>query len=155
MITVEITGIEQVEKVLGTNLEPALRGATKAVAAVIQNEIAPYPKATSANRPAGPGSRWYERGYGPRWMLVGGGIHGRKTSQQLGRRWAIKSQGRMGAVLGNIASYAAFVHSKKKQAGFHADRGWVTDVEAIDRVRKRGLIQRIVGDAIMHAMRQR
>jgi len=153
--TVRLVGLDDLQKKLGADFKPAMRGATKAIAAEIQGKIAPYPPATSANRPAGPGSRWYERGFGSRYQRKDGIRSGRKTSETLGRRWGIQSQGRIGAVLGNLATYSPYVHSAEKQAKIHGKRGWVTDEEAIEKVERAGTIRRIVEDAIMHALGQR
>jgi len=150
--TVRLVGLEELQRKLGRDFKPAMRGASKAIAAEIQGEIAPYPPATSANRPAGPGSRWYERGFGPRWTRKDGSTGGRKTSETLGRRWGIKSHGSIGAVLGNIASYAPYVHDHEKRAKFHERRGWVSDREAIEDVERAGTIKRIVRDAIIAAL---
>lgn len=165
-IKVKITGLDELQRKLGADFRPAMRGATRAIAAEVQGVIAPYPKESEANKARAFGSafsistrkaanRWYERGYGPRWARKDGGVGGTKSSETLGRRWGIKRSGRIGAVLGNIASYAPFVHSDEKQAKFHGRRGWVTDKDAIKKVEQAGTIKRIVSDAVMHALGQR
>lgn len=154
MAQVLVLGIEEIERKLSVDLGPAMRGATKAIAAEIQGKIAPYPRSTSANSPAGPGSRWYERGYGPRWMRKDGGVGGRKTSETLGRRWGITSH-RTSATLSNKASYAVYVHGAEKQARFHSRRGWKTDKWAIKQVWQDGTVEKIIDWAIQRAMRGR
>jgi len=153
--TVRIVGLEELQKKLGADFQAAVRGASKAIAAEVQGKIAPYPPATGANRPGGPGSRWYERGYGPRWRRKDGSLAGRKTSETLGRRWAIERRGGTGAVLGNIASYAPYVHSHEERADIHKKRGWISDQEAVQAVERAGTIERIVSDAIMKALGQK
>jgi len=152
--TVKLVGLDSLQRKLGADFKPAMRAASKAIALEIQGEIAPYPPATSANRPKGPGSKWYERGFGTKWMLKDGTVRGKKTSQTLGRRWGIKGKGAIGAVLGNIATYSPYVHSHEEQAKYHGKRGWVTDEKAVERVERRGTVRRIVEDAVMKAMGQ-
>ena len=82
------------------------------------NAVGKYPPETSANRPR-PGG-WYQRGYGPKWY---GGKGGSATSQQLGKRWT-REAGDREITIRNAATYAAFVHGKLEQVGFHAVRGW-------------------------------
>ena len=149
MITVRVEGIDRVQRTLGRNITPVLQSVTMAVATEIHGKIAPYPPASAANMPGGPGSQWYERGYGPRWMTMRGQIRGRRTSQTLGRRWSVSGWGRIGAVVRNIASYSPFVHSHEQRAWFHKRRGWVSDEEAVDKVLRSGAIDRIVDAVIM------
>ncbi len=158
--TVRIVGLDDLQRRLGADFKPAMRGATRAIALEIQGEIAPYPPSTEANRPRSSLATrralpWYERGYGTRWHRRDGTVGGRKTSETLGRRWGIKRSGGTGAVLGNIASYSPYVHSHDKRAKFHKRRGWVSDEEAIKDVERAGTIERIVRDAIMHALKGR
>lgn len=151
-VTISLHGLDAVQRRLTQDLDRPMRGASKAVAAALQNIIAPYPRSTAANRPQGPGSRWYERGYGTRWMRVDGSIHGRKTSETLGRRWGIASRGKSGAVLGNIASYAPFVHDDEKQAEALKKIGWVTDKMAVRALEAKGTIDRIVNKVLMKVL---
>lgn len=150
---IRIVGLRNVQRMLGTDFRPAIQAATKAIALEVQGEIAPYPPSTIANSPGNPTGRWYERGYGPKWRTKAG-VHGRKTSQTLGRRWAVRQRG-MGAVVGNAASYAPYVHNKPKQAGFHAQRGWQTDEGALRAVLASGAVKRIITQAIMARLRRR
>lgn len=153
-ITVRITGLDRVQRMLGTDFAPLIQNATLAIAQQLQSEIAPYPAATTANSPSNPTGRWYERGYGPKWRVKSGAIHSRRTSETLGRRWGIRRLGALGQILGNLASYSGYLHSVDKQAGWAGQRGWVTDETAIVRVVRSGAIQRIMGQAIMAALRR-
>ena len=159
-VSIKIAGLDELQRKLGADFRPAMRGATRAIAAELQGEIAPYPPTTEANRPRSDIATrralpWYERGYGTRYLLKGGGMGGRKTSETLGRRWGIERRGSIGSVLGNIASYSPYVHSEEKQAKFHGRWGWVTDEDAVKKVERDGTIKRIVSDAVMHALGQR
>ena len=98
-------------------------------AEMVKGWINQYPRSTSANSP-GTG-RWYERGYGSRWMNADGSVGGSRTSETLGRRWAsdVSANG-MSATVGNNASYAPLVQGKE-QAWYHNRTGWRTTVEAV------------------------
>ena len=148
--SISVKGLDKVQKRLGVNLSPAIRSATRAIAEEIKDKVAPYPPATAANSPSN--RRWYERGYGPRWRVKDGAVHGRKSSQTLGRRWAVGSKGSVGAVVGNPVSYAPFLHAKVRQAKWAGQRQWTTDDDAINQVVKSGAIKRIFAQALTHAL---
>lgn len=150
---IRIVGLANVQRMLGTDFRPAIAAATKAIALEVQGAIAPYPPSTIANSPGNPSGRWYERGYGPRWRTAAG-VNGRKTSQTLGRRWAVKQRG-TGATVGNSATYAPFLHSKERQVRWAGTRGWQTDEGAIRAVIASGAVKRIVTQAIMARLRRR
>lgn len=86
----------------------------------IQGVTSKYPRLSSANRPNKKG-RWYERGYGPRW-LTKQGVHGYKTSEILAKNWKVTVTGTR-ATISNTSSYAEYVHGER-QARFHRKRGW-------------------------------
>jgi len=151
---IRIVGLQQVQRALGVDFKPAIRAGLQGIAAEVQGTIAPYPPASEANSPGNANGRWYERGYGPKW-LTKAGVHGRKTSQMLGRRWAIKPHGGMGWTVGNTATYSPFVHSAEKQARFHAKRRWVTDAQAVEVVVKSGKAKRILVQAIVARIKRR
>jgi len=123
--------------------EPFVREAMLKSLMLIEGPVKLYPPATQANSPSR--SRWYERGYGPKWRTRAGAVHGQKTSERLGSRWVSKVEVyRNGlqalnirgpvveGILGNNAGYAMVVQSKDKQAQFHAQRGWPTLDQAMD-----------------------
>lgn len=180
--TIQITGLREAQKLLGVRFQPAIRAATKAIALEVQGKVAPYPPITEANLPTNDTGRWYERGYGPKWWVkgrqtsavtgqrfTGGGfsrrqvlalqrqgvIHGRKTSQQMNRGWSIKPLGSIGWVLGNRATYSAYLHSADKQAKWAGQRGWKTDRTSILAVIRAGTAKRLVVQAIVGAIRRR
>lgn len=113
-----------------------IKGLLRAAAEDVKGTVARYPPATEANAPRGwrPGgnNRWYERGFGPRWVRKDGSVGGRQTSQTLGRRWTTRV-GDTWALIGNAASYAPYVHDADRQAWFHKRRGWPTIQDAGER----------------------
>lgn len=151
---IQIKGLKEAQAKLGVNFKPVIQAATKAVAYEVQGKIAPYPPATIANSPSNPKGRWYERGYGPRWKVKSGDVHGRKTSETLGRRWAVAALQGGGHKIGNIASYAKFLHSERDQATWAGVRGWVTDKTAVQHVIRSGVVKRIVVQAIISRLRR-
>lgn len=84
-----------------------------------------------------------------------GRIHGQKTSQMMNRGWSVKATGRTGYVVGNRATYSGYLHSADLQANWAAERGWITDEQAVDVVVGSGAARRIVVQAIMARMRRR
>jgi phage gpG-like protein len=100
----------------------------EAVGSDLKDWIAECPPTSDANNPLG--RTWYERGWGSRWRVKDGSIHGAHTSETLGRRWTTSS-GPDWAKVGNNASYARYVQDAKYQTSFHARRGWRTVQGAI------------------------
>ena len=160
-VTFQVSGLKELSRALGADIQKAARIAGFAAAQQIKQAVAPYPGRTEANQPkqwqSSAGGRrvrntWYERTYGPRWVRKDGSIRGRKTSEMLGNSWAVKRH-RLGGEVGNKASYSPAVHHYKEQAKFHGRRGWVTDKQAVARVQKSGIVDRIVKRAIDRALK--
>jgi hypothetical protein len=140
---IEITGITELTRKLSANIEAGLQPALLAIAAALQNVIAPYPPApTYQNR-----KRWYERGYGNRWRRKDGSIGGRKTSQFLNRSWYSEPRDSVTVVLGNRATYAPWVHGTR-QTKVNQEYGWVNVATGKDRVVQDGTITRIIDTAL-------
>lgn len=162
-VNIEIKGIEKVRAKLGDlQNRTYMMGAMAAATSEVKDWIAEYPAASEANSPREFNgyyslashkalNRWYERGYGPRWVRKDGSIGGAKTSETLGRRWTtrVKERGMRG-VVGNNASYAPFVQDADRQATFHQKRGWRTVQDAVRE--KRDAVVRIIQDAVHRIM---
>ena len=108
-----------------------LKAIMRAAGEAVKKKIATYPPASEANQPNS--RRWYERGYGPRWIVRSGEVHGSKTSETLGRSWttAVKDQG-LTVEVGAHASYAPYVQDREQQAWFHKARGWRTVQDVVE-----------------------
>lgn len=105
----------------------ALRPSVKAATYYLKGQMMVYPPETDANKPGSYPKRWYQRGYGPKWALKGGGVHGRKTSQNLMQSWGIKMQhAGLTGVIGTNVKYARYVQDADKQASFHRANKWRT-----------------------------
>jgi hypothetical protein len=150
-IKIDVSEIVDLARKLG--LEKAVSAGVQAAALHVKSVIAIYPPATGSNV-AGPyPKRWYVRGKGSFWSLVGGGAHFRATSETLGRRWTIaKSKNGMGASVGNNASYARFVQDREKQAWFHTVHKWKTAQDVVESETPR--VREIIEDSITAAIRK-
>ena len=130
VVEVRVEGLsELLKKVHDVEQLKFVTAGLEAGAEQIKSNVATYPPASEANNPGS--KRWYERGYGPRWQMAGGGTGGRKTSEMLGRKWTIaKKHGGLTVVIGNNVSYGPFVQDDERQAHFHRARGWQTTMKA-------------------------
>lgn len=109
--------LERLNDIPSKDLIRAFRSAVGRHTEDIKRLVQEYPPASIANSPNNPLGKWYERGYGPRWE--GGG---RRTSEQLGRKWSTVSKP-LYEEIRNTASYAIYVQGNQ-QATFHERRGW-------------------------------
>ena len=91
-----------------------------------------YPPLTSANFPPVP---YYQRGFGVRGSSA---AYNRAVSENLGKKWHVRRLGSGGTEIGNVASYAKYVHGDE-QAKAMAAIGWrkLKDVasEKTDKIR--------------------
>jgi len=138
MSTIRINGLEKIaSKVKDLQSMRAVKAGLKAAALHVKGKIAKYPPASEANKARGynqyygPGMRalnsWYQRGYGTKWRVKSGAVHGKKTSETLGRKWTTDERdGGLTQIVGNNVSYGPFVQSREDQAHFHKARGWLT-----------------------------
>ena len=142
MSSVDVKVSQRVAKLFAGKLgEPIQRGAM-AIAASIQDEVAPYPPAP----PRRPGKSYYVRGRG------GFTARGKQTSssEMLNRKWDVKAIS-WGARLTNTASYSGKVHGRK-QAQVHKRTGWVRIETGIDKVLKSGNAKALMLKAIEAAL---
>lgn len=148
--------IDQVVSALGVDLGAAVGVAAEAIAQEVRSAIAPYPPSGPGNQPRSWVSRgqnsWYQRGYGPKWVVKSGAVHGANTSHTLGRVWSVERRG-IGAVVGNVAPYAPQVVSSARQKAAFAAIGWTTDKAAVEKVKASGAIGKIVSAALAHALK--
>lgn len=137
---VEIKGLDQLTKKITsiTSLRAFTDGLHKG-AQLIEGKISKYPPGSEANVPNG---HWYQRGYGPKWRVKSGDIHGRNTSEDLEHSWNVRRMtGRALAwIVGNNVSYGPFVQSNADQAHFHRKRKWRT-IETIARAYSKHVLE--------------
>jgi len=135
--------------------KPIAARAMERILSIVRGDLREYPPATEANSPTNPTGRWYERGFGPRWirkrvyhagvlpvgterkqvlkLMRGGAIGGSNTSEVLGKQWYQTVQdipGGVVGVLGNKASYAGAVQGQEQLPVFKRI-GWKTVTAAI------------------------
>lgn len=139
--TIVIKGLDKLQRKLG-NIKPAVVRGIKAGTLHVKGKIDQYPAATQANQPKqyskGQWNTWYERGWGSKWALAGGGWHGVKSSETLGRKWTTKTENNgLTGVVGNNVSYGPYVQggdsAPHKQAAAMKRIGWKTTDEVIDQ----------------------
>jgi len=132
-VHIEIEGLDKaIAKLVKAGKPKVLSAALKAAGLHVKGKVAVYPAATEANSPGNPTGKWYERGYGPRWIRKrAGGIGGSKTSETLGRKWTVDQPDSFSVVIGNNVSYGPYVQDPEKQASFHAAHGWKTTEQVV------------------------
>lgn len=126
-IKIDVVGEERLIAALNAyprKIGSVLRAAGKEAAKVIleQRGMQSYPPATSANRPPYP---YYERGRGT-WTSA---ARNTGKSENLGKKWYIRSANSYSTEIGNTASYAKYVHGDQ-QNRYLTVIGWrrLTDV---------------------------
>jgi len=130
-IQVEIKGLDKLNKKI-LAVTPALKAGIKGATEHVKGKAATYPPQTMANKPrtyktgAGFDNFWYQRGWGQKWALSGGGWHGRKSSEVLAKRWSTKyKNGGLTGIVGNNASYAVYVQgTNETQVKALKNIGW-------------------------------
>jgi len=151
MITLEITGVEELAKRLGVDLTPALRAATFAIGEIVRSKIAKPPG--SSHSPVIWASRkqkiWYAI------MRRQGGLplqYSRGNdpmSQKLEQSWTVESLGETDAIVGTKGvTYAKWVQGEAWQSAQHRATGWVTDKQAIEQAQQGGDIPKVINDAL-------
>ena len=125
---IRIEGLDKlVRKLDGLEGLKVVKGGIKAAALHVKGKIAKYPPGSDANESGPYPKRWYVRGQGQFWSRVDGTFGVRKTSEDLGQKWTIKTRDDgLTAIVGNNVSYGPFVQDEERQASFHKKRGWKT-----------------------------
>jgi hypothetical protein len=125
MKQIKIEGDKELIKKLGkVEGNKIFKGFMTIIGEEIKGKTSQYPQSTTANSSSNPLGRWYERGYGTKYITKSG-IRGKRTSETLSKRWYTKI-GDKSAEIGNSASYARWVQGKEFQTRFHKERGWKT-----------------------------
>lgn len=138
-----VSGLRELVKKLSVDIQSNIQPALLAIAAALQNAVAPYPPApTYTGR-----KRWYERGYGNRWRRKDGSVGGRKISQFLNRSWYSEPRGQAEVVVGNKATYAPWVHGSK-QTKVNEKYGWISVMSGRQRIVQDGTVSRIIDTAL-------
>jgi hypothetical protein len=124
-VKIDLADIERIARKL--NLLPAFTAGIMAGGVHVKSVIDVYPPSTEANVPGPYPKHWYIRGTGSFWALKDGGVHSRRSSETLGRKWTIKAINKgLTVTVGNNVSYGINVHNEPDQPLFHKRRGWKT-----------------------------
>ena len=155
-VTVEIEGLDElIKKLEKLGRLDKVHSAIKQGGVYLKGLMTKYPAETAANRPAGPGSSWYERSKGGfYWRVRDNNKVQTSSSERLDTGWAIKyDKARYEAQIGTNVSYAKYVEGPKgTQAKALKRIGW----KGIDVVSKEETprIQEMVYQAIKRAVEQ-
>jgi len=123
-IELELKGLEKARRALsGATLAKVTERALQRFADELKMRAVPYPPEGPYNRPGGPGSRWYQRHFGQRWMRQDGTIGGINTSERMQKQWVVQMRGPWSAFLRNKASYSSYVMGED-QTRVHKGHGW-------------------------------
>lgn len=137
MASIQMVGLDRLYAKFRTieGLRPLI-DEIQACGVYLEGKIRKYPRTTYSNAPGPFPHRWYQRGFGPKWALKGGGVHGVKTSKTLRAHWTVKREDSgLTAVVGNDVKYGPFVQSAEQQASFHKANGWQTDEDIVKQER--------------------
>ena len=108
--TVTIRGLQEVlEKFdhLSENVQNAVRRGIFAGAVHVMSKAKHYPPSTEANIPYQ--RRWYQRGWGSKWMRRDGSIGGSHTSKNLKQQWTVEVRDKFTYAVGNNVEYGPYV----------------------------------------------
>jgi hypothetical protein len=152
MIEVEVKIPDSLQRKLDPErYNRALGSATMALGEQLRGYLARYPG--PAHKPviwaSAKQRRFYfamrrERGLPPRYSRQSDPM-----SQRLLVGWSVKRHGTTGAIVGTRGiKYARYVQSAQYQTAQHRATGWVTDRQAVDKLKKSGAIQRITRAAV-------
>jgi hypothetical protein len=142
-----VEGAEELARRLDEINEDNMQDVMLAIATEMQNVMAPYPPPPPRRNPR----RWYERGYGQRWMTRRG-VRNRATSQMMNRRWFVGRGLFNAAEITNSAEYSSYVHLAEDQTKVHKRTGWMTEKTAERQLRNDGTIQRLVSREVNRIM---
>ena len=148
-VSIEVEGLDEVVKKFGAGAQPIIRALTRAIAEELKAELAHYPGPVKL--PFAFGSRRSRAFYFAMRRRAGLGPYVRNSdpySQRLGPSWATESRGAVDAAVGTRVTYGPWVQDAKRQIPGHAATGWVTDEEAIKRVRQSGAADRLLDDIV-------
>lgn len=150
MISIEVRGLEDVERKLSVPLPLVLLPAWLAVGEEVRNAIATYPGPVALPfRWASPAQR---RAVMAKRRELGPYVRGSDAmSQRLGPSWTVQPLG-MGAVVGTPATYGPYVQSAENQQPGHQATGWKTDEQAVREVEASGVIEEIVERTLRAAL---
>jgi hypothetical protein len=160
VITIEVQGLDRLQSRLaqmGQSVDPMLANMTRAVGEVLRDELKTYPVRTPShplNWKSQKQRRFYFAMRREKGLEYGYVRRVDDMSQNLGASWVVQQEGKTNAKVGTRVTYARYIQSADAQQPFHKDTGWITDVEAIDKVERSGAIQRIASAQVQATIRR-
>jgi hypothetical protein len=157
LITFEVTGLDEVLQHFGNPIAPHIQHASMMIA----EELKAYLVAEPKQRQSGPVQwasarqrRWWH------WARRQAGLpleytrHSDPWSQDIQAKWAVKTDGPLGAIVGTEVTYAGWVVSAERnglgqiQQPMHAATGWTTDRSAVEQLQQSGAADKILAQAV-------
>ena len=137
------------------NMESVIERVIPVAGLMVQSRMAAYPPETEGNRPGPYPKAWYQRQFGPRWALKGGGTGGANTSEWLQKAWRTDRLSKLMAEVSTVSpkgggevSYIEYVQSEEHQTNVHREHGWQTDAQVADEVEKSVELDRALSAAV-------
>lgn len=163
-VSITIQGIDALLKLTNIDVKQHIRAALYAIGELIKTELvrAPGPVKKPINWASDKQRRAYfakRRLSGPfqkghsKDMFMGPWVReSDPQSERLIASWTVRHEGD-DVVVGNHTSYGPWVQGWFDQQLMHKQTGWVTDDEAVNIVSRSGDIERVLGQALEHALR--
>lgn len=143
--SIELHGVgKALDRLSAVEATRAIQAITFAAGELLRDVISPYPP--PPKRPLAWSSPAQRAAYIAMRRAAGLPLRytrlGDPMSQRLLQKWNVSPLDRHDAVLSNEATYAYWVQSAEGQQPFHKETGWITDVEAIERLIASGDVER-------------
>ena len=158
-VSYTIEGLERIKKILGQDWKRVVQTISVAVGELVRNVLAVYPQKSGGVVWASERQRrWWWASRREAGLPPGYTRQSDPWSQRLGPSWTVRKQGDDSAVVGTRVTYAPYVQADAAAGGIrqqpmHHYTGWVTDKQAVDTVKASGDVDRIMHDAIEHALK--
>ncbi len=153
MVTLVVTGLDELMRIARTDLGPVARGILLAVGHEVEAEMMElppkptYPLAWTTKMRRAYFAKRHEAGLTGPWKRESD-----PQSERLHASWTVKAESDYKVMVNNSATYGPWVQSQERQAIMHHVTGWKTDLAALIAVDRSGAVERIAGQAIQHVL---
>jgi len=159
-VGVEIEGWAELQRKLGQNFVPVIRSITLKVARQLQRIIGvePGPRVGPVPWTSMKQKIWYHHARKKAGLPLQYTRNSDPWSQRIKDSWDSRNVGQFDAEVRAGATYAVYVQKDPRlppphQQPMHAETGWITDLQAIDKLNRSGDVQNIARDEIEYALR--
>lgn len=142
----DIEGLDEAVKLVMTDLQPALRAVSIAIASEAMDRISPYP--VSSRKPQAFKTAKQRRGFFAKLRSGAIRVPYRRSGDTLGR-WSITPTSN-GATLRNTSPHAGFMHAEK-QAKYFQNSGWRSVKNVANEIQNDGTAGRMTEQAVQQA----